>query len=288
MLRTVQKDMEPPQDGGFVAGDRVRICKPAHSDSESVSSMRMVGHSGRVLEDEADHGVRVALHGAFVDSAARPDNYFMFNSESDSVSSANDETCVMVPSSALKRLPRFAAGSVLSVGCACRDGPGLLLWVMRAGLPEAVARCVMQFLTIPRVSDAYVRSVSSSRGDFPLSEISTGRNDTWWISSTFAANEWIEFQVSRDGGARRVSCVSLRIPPMPFGPLSVRAFDVLGLERGSSDSWHSAGSFETLDLGDLQEVALDPPLETAVIRVIVKSTAAPGQHHCGLFQAVLR
>ena len=133
----------------------------------------------------------------------------------------------------------------------------------------------------------------STRGDYDLGEATTPRVDTWWISKSFDPGqnagwrEWLAFDVSPDGRPRRVTCVGVRIPPMPFGPLSVREFTVEGAAP-SGEFRESRAVYETLDRSDLQEFVLDPPLETTRVRVTARSTAVPTASNCGLFQVYFR
>lgn len=71
-----------------------------------------------------------------------------------------------------------------------------------------------------------VSCASTTRGDFPLKEILTTNERSWWISADGSfelgyGREWLEFSF---GGLKRISYIGIRIPPMPQGPLSVREF----------------------------------------------------------------
>lgn len=77
------------------------------------------------------------------------------------------------------------------------------------------------------------------RGDYPISVVLNDREDEWWISRPGSCPgglgaEWLEFSFP---GLRRVSCVGLMIPPLPYGPLSVREFH---LEVEAEGKWRQA------------------------------------------------
>merc|ERR1739848_403318 len=106
-------------------------------------------------------------------------------------------------------------------------------------------------------------------------------------------SEYLEF--SFGSVSRRVSYVGVCIPPMPYGPLSVRHFHIEAAQRipgCDTVSWKvvSEESLRTLDEDGLQEFGLDPPLDTTTVRLVCTLTAARAcnsrQHtDCvGLFQ----
>merc|ERR1712113_785639 len=108
---------------------------------------------------------------------------------------------------------------------------------------------------------------SSTRGDFPLSEVLSPDRSTWWISGEQSmpggvGQEWLQFSF---GGVRRISFVGVRIPPLPQGPLSVREFHLLKSECDGAEAWTliSPAGMTTLDRPKIQEFALDPPVDTA-------------------------
>lgn len=163
-------------------------------------------------------------------------------------------------------------------------------------LPEAAER-VVGFLRIDpaRSSDVVVAGASSHRGDFPLTAALDANESTWWISApgSFAngrGREWLEFHFGKV--VRRVSFIGMKIPPMPSGPLSVREFQVLALrqglepsndpveENGAEDgpaSWLPASPvLRTLNVAQMQEFALVPPVETRAIRLVFTTNAVAG------------
>jgi hypothetical protein len=100
-------------------------------------------------------------------------------------------------------------------------------------LPDELATAVVDFLVVKRVneSEVTVTTASSDRGDFPLSNVLVGDTQSWWISESGSmpggkGEEYIEFRLSDSGSIRRVQSVSVAIPPLPFGPLSVLDFRI--------------------------------------------------------------
>ena len=137
---------------------------------------------------------------------------------------------MVLPTTALRRLSPRKQPLALGVDVREKDGALLLTLLHGRGLPKELARYALRFLYVQRVdmSEVSVRAASSNRGDFPLSELLSPRDDTWWIS-TFKEqfeHEWVELATSADGLPRRVAGIKMRIPPLPYGPLSARNFDV--------------------------------------------------------------
>mmetsp|Transcript_59145 Transcript_59145/g.129551 ORF Transcript_59145/g.129551 Transcript_59145/m.129551 type:complete len:334 (+) Transcript_59145:48-1049(+) len=179
-----------------------------------------------------------------------------------------------------------------------------------------------------------VARASSDRGDYDLSEALTRSTTTWWISGdgNFQAGsgeEYLEFKVG--DVPTRVSVIGIKIPPMPAGPLSVRQLRVDALsdpaaqqgaaaegdpppargkgrgkggygrqrevvreERGPDPGWETVLRAETLDVGHLQELAFDRPVDTTRVRLVCLTNAAMGRPEgqfmdcVGLFQVAIR
>ena len=100
-------------------------------------------------------------------------------------------------------------------------------------LPIDLAKDSASFLQVETIdiSEVSVTRASSTRGDFPLSSVLGNDDGTWWISAEGSmkngrGEEFIEFNLSPDGTARRCSYIGISIPPLPQGPLSVRRFRV--------------------------------------------------------------
>jgi hypothetical protein len=73
---------------------------------------------------------------------------------------------------------------------------------------------------------------ASSTGQFGPSAVENtlkrGEDDNWWISAPGSCpagcgSEWAAYELSA-AGVVRVEYLSLTIPPLPHGPLSVRIF----------------------------------------------------------------
>ena len=125
---------------------------------------------------------------------------------------------MVLPTTALRRLSPRKQPLALGVDVREKDGALLLTLLHGRGLPKELARYALRFLYVQRVdmSEVSVRAASSNRGDFPLSELLSPRDDTWWIS-TFKEqfeHEWVELATSADGLPRRVAGVKMKIPPL--------------------------------------------------------------------------
>ena len=198
---------------------------------------------------------------------------------------------MVLPTAALRRLSPRKQPLALGVDVRERDGALLLTLLHGRGLPKELARYALRFLYVQRVdmSEVSVRAASSNRGDFPLSELLSPRDDTWWIS-TFKEqfeHEWVELATSADGLPRRVAGVKMKIPPLPYGPLSAKNFDVCC--AGVDGKLHyGILRAETLDRAELQEFALPGSgVDAVTVRIRVFAMAAPRQHSCGIFQLAL-
>jgi len=75
--------------------------------------------------------------------------------------------------------------------------------------------------------------------------------------------------------ARRVTYIGLKIPPLPFGPLSVRDFH-LEVPAASGQGWVQASPrpMMTLDTDEMQDFCIHPPLETKSVRLVCTRNAA--------------
>jgi hypothetical protein len=178
------------------------------------------------------------------------------------------------------------------------------------GLPDDVADRIANYLSVLVLDPSEVRvsGWSSSRGDYPVNVVLNAKEDEWWISASNSmrdgiGEEYLEFSL---GGFRRVSYVALKIPPLPYGPLSVRMFHVLALRQdepkkpseAQRDIWvpASPNPLQTLDQAGLQEFALVPPVDTTSLRLVFTVNAAAtvtrgarynGADCIGLFQVAV-
>ena len=106
-------------------------------------------------------------------------------------------------------------------------------------LPPEIAARVMSFLTVESVQASRVRPVCSSTHDLvhPLSESLSEGETTWWLTQQGSmpggkGRQYIQYKLSHT--LCRLRTVSLKIPPLPLGPLSVREFylETFCVERG--------------------------------------------------------
>lgn len=111
-------------------------------------------------------------------------------------------------------------------------------------LPRNLAERVLSYLTVEGVQHEQVCATTSSSHDgmHPLSQSLIDNNNTWWLSRPGTmpngrGEQWVQYSMNWEGDVRRISTVSIKIPPMPLGPLSVREFCLqkFSFERG----WHS-------------------------------------------------
>lgn len=143
------------------------------------------------------------------------------------------------------------------------------------GLPDNVVAGIASWLQICRVhlSDVTVTGCSSSRGDFPISAVLNDQENEWWISNSGTCpdghgHEYLEFSF---GAERRVTVVAVKIPALPYGPLSVRDFHLEVIEPMKS---LTPKQLMTLDSRELQEFVLFPPLECRKLRLVCTRNAA--------------
>mmetsp|Transcript_10549 Transcript_10549/g.21696 ORF Transcript_10549/g.21696 Transcript_10549/m.21696 type:complete len:200 (-) Transcript_10549:7-606(-) len=98
-------------------------------------------------------------------------------------------------------------------------------------LPPELCDRVLSFLTVHRVQQDKVRATNCSSHDGIHSLRHTLRDNetTWWLSKTGSmpngrGKQWVQYLLDESSNLVRVSSVSIKIPPMPQGPLSVREF----------------------------------------------------------------
>ena len=99
---------------------------------------------------------------------------------------------------------------------------------------------VLSFLVVQRVKHDAVRVVgcSSCDGSHDPSTCLIDNETTWWMSDAGTmplgcGDQYVEFQLVRQRSSSsppqslcRLSSISLKIPPLPLGPLSVKEFEV--------------------------------------------------------------
>ena len=150
-------------------------------------------------------------------------------------------------------------------------------------LPELIDH-ILSFLAVPRVNMLHVKAESCSSVDegqpsrCSLDKALDPSPDTWWISGPGKFDcgvgaEWVSFRLGDPGVAYRLERVTLVIPPLPHGPLSVRDFH-LEAANTPEGPWESSHSFNTLDTGAAQPFYIAPPIEAAYVRIVCTRNAA--------------
>ena len=112
-------------------------------------------------------------------------------------------------------------------------------------LPPELCKNVMSFLCVKPVEPDMVRATSCSSHDgiHDLGASLVDSESSWWLSRPGSmpsgrGQQWVQYTLDgQKGNMKRVSSVSIKIPPMPQGPLSVRQFclQTFSFERG----WHA-------------------------------------------------
>ena len=99
-------------------------------------------------------------------------------------------------------------------------------------LPNELIHNIGRYFVVNPVQHNQVTAAaaaSSTVGRFPLAAALEDNDATWWISAMGSmpqgkGTEYMEFQLSPV--VTRLSAVSIKIPPLPLGPLSVRTFRI--------------------------------------------------------------
>eukprot|EP00931_Biecheleriopsis_adriatica_P060644 TRINITY_DN36430_c0_g1_i1.p1 TRINITY_DN36430_c0_g1~~TRINITY_DN36430_c0_g1_i1.p1 ORF type:complete len:334 (-),score=39.80 TRINITY_DN36430_c0_g1_i1:74-1021(-) len=301
------------------------------------STVRLVGlqkadfnhHVGRVVAEGRQGRVGVALHQVVWPGASGPNTGRKgYPVDSD----ADQPAPISLKLENLRhiRMPHDGdAEEILALDCLPAWAYRRLLGEVGWGVPDMIGDQVLSYLRVPRVQqkELVVLGASSSRGDYPLEVVLNADESEWWISASGSCpgglgREYLEFSLGPS--LRRLSFIGLRIPPLPYGPLSVRDFHVLARRpstvsspskvdvtaSGSKDvsmegcegvcwaGWElvSAKPMQTLDRAGLQEFALVPPVETTAVCLVFTRNAASalggfsrggGTDCIGLFQVGL-
>lgn len=100
-------------------------------------------------------------------------------------------------------------------------------------LPSELCAQVANFLTVQRCvhSEAEATSASSMDSVYKLEGCLLDDENSWWLSGPASmpggkGSEYVEVRLTKKCTIRRVQSVSMRIPPLSVGPLSVREFRV--------------------------------------------------------------
>lgn len=171
--------------------------------------------------------------------------------------------------------------------------PACILRLMGSwGLPDGLGEHVSQFLSLPAVEreEIQVCGCSSTRGDFPLASVLKDDDSKWWISANNSfpdgkGRECLDFHF---GKKKRVCFMGIKIPPLPYGPLSVRDFHVLVCTSTSANlsakaqedpGWTehpthgSMSPLHTTNQAEMQEIALSPPVDAVALRLVLTKNA---------------
>jgi hypothetical protein len=153
-------------------------------------------------------------------------------------------------------------------------------------LPPELAKQVIQFLIIQRVDSAMVEVIGCSSHDkvHSLQACLSDDESTWWISGEHSMPrgrgcEYIELSVGQK--LRRLKSVSIKIPPLPQGPLSVREFRIEAPVRttttaattatdGELTEWTAVSPVFTVDnrTGYQRFMLSDPVLDVSQVRLV--------------------
>lgn len=146
---------------------------------------------------------------------------------------------------------------------------------------------ILSFLKLPQVSmDEVValRASSSAANDAQCSPAHTltTSDSTWWLSAPDTCpnglgNEWVLYRLRPDGKPARLQFVQMKVPKLPYGPLSVRVFHLEGSDDESGPFARLGPDLTTFDTDRLQEWALLKPVECAFVRVVLTMNAAASE-----------
>jgi hypothetical protein len=146
--------------------------------------------------------------------------------------------------------------------------------------PELTRHC-LSFLVVRPVVHAQVTAIACSSHDnqHPLQECLNEDESSWWLSARGSmqqgkGREWVDFQVGNT--IKRLTAVSLKIPPLPAGPLSVAEFQVEYKEQASAPLsvryWKVASPvYVTQNRTGFQRFQLPEPVDALLIRIVCLS-----------------
>jgi hypothetical protein len=142
-------------------------------------------------------------------------------------------------------------------------------------LPPELAKQVLQFLVIQRVDPDIVETVGCSSHDkvHPLTACLSDDETTWWISGehSMPRGRGCEYvQLSVGPTIRRLAAVSIKIPPLPQGPLSVRRFRIDSPTiDGARTGWTAVSQVFTVDnRTGFQRFVLADPVDVRQVRLV--------------------
>lgn len=147
-------------------------------------------------------------------------------------------------------------------------------------LPAELAKQVLQFLVIERVDPEAVEIVGCSSHDkiHPLAACLSEDETTWWISGdqSMPRGRGCEYvQLSVGPILRRLAAVSIKIPPLPQGPLSVREFRIDAPSTSTISTivdggeWNAVSQVFTVDnRTGFQRFVLADPVDVHQVRLV--------------------
>jgi hypothetical protein len=169
---------------------------------------------------------------------------------------------------------------VTELGCSSRELVWLIerLQILRHGdhqsMPQEIIHKIANFFTVEPVVPTEVVAVraTSTDGRHGLQECLDTSQSTWWLSSFGSmprgmGEEYVEFQLSSK--PCRLNSMSIEIPPLPMGPLSVRT---MRLDCKTGDSWMPVSPIWTVEnMTGRQQYNLQSPVDAQFVRVVCLS-----------------
>lgn len=142
-------------------------------------------------------------------------------------------------------------------------------------LPPEICRRVIEYFIVDFVNTEQVEAVGCSSHDevHPLSACLSDDETTWWISGERSmpwgrGNEYVELCLGPT--LRRLTAVSIKIPPLPQGPLSVSEFHLEA--PGSDGEWEACSPVFTLEnRTGFQRFPLTEDVDAQLVRVVCLS-----------------
>lgn len=140
-------------------------------------------------------------------------------------------------------------------------------------LPQEIIHNIAKFFTVNPVipSEVVASSCSSSSGQHDLQACLDENKSIWWISAIGSmpmgkGEEYVEFKLT-SSNLCRLSSLSIEIPPLPLGPLSVRTMRLEG--KFGDDSWEAVSPiWIVLNRTGLQTYKLHPPIDAKYVRLV--------------------
>jgi hypothetical protein len=165
---------------------------------------------------------------------------------------------------------------VMEMKCSYRE----LFWVIERlpmvrmddqVLPQEIIHKIATFFTVDPVVPSKVVAVRATSSDerHDLQSCLDTNKSTWWISSFGSmpkgkGEEFVEFQLSSN--PCRLRSISIEIPPLPMGPLSVRT---MRLHCKFGDAWSAVSPIWTVEnKTGWQQYNLQPQIDVQWVRLV--------------------